>query len=307
MNEAEPTAAAGSTQKTSRPQTRAAWVLLSPFLIGFALFFVAPFLVALAQSVTRPRRDSVFGPTTTAFAGLFNYTTALSDPNFLASFGRVLAYSVVQIPVMLLFALVLALLLDSGTAKFARFFRLTFFLPHAVPGLIGGLIWLFLYAPGISPFERLLEPVGGLPDLLGGNLVIFSMENITTWTFTGYNMLIMYSALRAIPSTLYEAARIDGAGAWSLAWHIKIPNIAPAIVLTGVFSIIGTFQLFTEPMALLPLASGVSNSYTPTMAAYNQISAQNFGLGAAMSVILAAVIAALSIIFVRITQKRASA
>lgn len=278
---------------------RAAWALLAPFLLGFALFFVAPFAVAVAQSFTRLERDTVFGPARTAFAGLSNYRVALADESFLASFGTVLWYAVVQIPVMLGFALVLALLLDSGAARFGRFFRLVCFLPYAVPGIIGGLIWLFLYAPGVSPFS-------GLPDLLGGDLVIYAMENISTWTFTGYNMLIMYSALRAIPPSLYEAARIDGASGWSIAWHIKIPLIGPSIALTGVFSVIGTFQLFTEPMALQPLAGGVSTTFTPTMAAYNQISAQNFGLGAAMSVVLAAVIGVLSLGFYRFTQKRAS-
>ncbi|MQA95703.1 MAG: ABC transporter permease subunit [Streptosporangiales bacterium] len=94
-------------------------------------------------------------------------------------------------------------------------------------------------------------------------------------------MLIMYASMRAIPPSLYEAARLDGASEWSIAWRIKVPIIAPAIVLTAVFSIIGTVQLFTEPQVMTTVSTSITSAYTPSMAAYAEISAQNYGLGAA--------------------------
>ena len=200
----------------------------------------------------------------------------------------------------------LALALDSGTVRLVRFFRLGIFLPYAIPGAIAAIMWGFFYAPNLSPINQVLDPLGVQPDLLSGDVILYSIANITTWTFTGYNMLILYSSLRAIPADLYEAARLDGASSWAIAWRIKVPLIAPSLVLTAVFSIIGTFQLFTEPQVMASVSSAIGSAYTPSMAAYSQISAQNFGLGAAMSVIVTVVIGLLSAVFFRVTRNRAA-
>jgi multiple sugar transport system permease protein len=291
-------------RRASKATTRAAWLLLSPFLLGFAVFYVVPIVVALFESFSTVKRTSTYGPVTEVFAGIDNYVAALTDTGFTASIGRVLLFGVVQIPIMLGLALVLALLLDSATVRLRRFFRLAFFLPYAVPGVIAAVMWGFFYAPNLSPVNQMLEPLGLSPDLLSGNVILYSIANITTWTFTGYNMLIMYSALQAVPPSLYEAARLDGATRRQIAWRIKVPIIAPAVVLTAVFSIIGTFQLFTEPQVMATVSTAISGSYTPSMAAYAQISAQNHGLGAAMSVVVTLVIGVLSVLFFHLTRKR---
>jgi len=293
-------------RRRANGSARAAWLLLSPFLLGFAVFYVAPIVVAVVKSFTAVTRTSTYGRPVEVFAGLGNYTAALGDAGFTGSVGRVLLFGVIQIPVMLGLALVLALALDSAVVRLRRFFRLAFFLPYAVPGVIAAVMWGFFYAPNLSPVNQLLDPVGIHPDLLSGNVILYSIANIVTWAFTGYNMLILYSSLQAIPPQLYEAARLDGASAWAIAWRIKVPIIAPSLVLTGVFSIIGTFQLFTEPQVMAGVSSAVSSSYTPSMAAYAQISAQNYGLGAAMSVLVTLLIAVLSWLFFRITRARAA-
>ena len=293
-------------RRRANGSARAAWLLLAPFLLGFAVFYVAPIVVALVKSFTAVTRASTYSRPVEVFAGLGNYTAALGDAGFVGSVGRVLLFGVIQIPVMLGLALVLALALDSAVVRLRRFFRLAFFLPYAVPGVIAAVMWGFFYAPNLSPVNQLLDPVGLHPDLLSGNVILYSIANIVTWTFTGYNMLILYSSLQAIPPQLYEAARLDGASGWAIAWRIKVPIIAPSLVLTGVFSIIGTFQLFTEPQVMAGVSSAVSSSYTPSMAAYAQISAQNYGLGAAMSVLVTLLIAVLSWLFFRITRARAA-
>lgn len=293
-------------RRRASSSARAAWLLLGPFLLGFAVFYVAPIVVALVKSFTAVTRASTYGRPVEVFAGLGNYTAALGDAGFTGSVGRVLLFGVVQIPVMLGLALLLALALDSAVVRLRRFFRLAFFLPYAVPGVIAAVMWGFFYAPNLSPVNQLLDPLGIHPDLLSGHVILFSIANIVTWTFTGYNMLILYSSLQAIPPQLYEAARLDGASGWAIAWRIKVPIIAPSLVLTGVFSIIGTFQLFTEPQVMTGVSSAVSSSYTPSMAAYAQISAQNYGLGAAMSVLVTLLIAVLSWLFFRITRARAA-
>jgi multiple sugar transport system permease protein len=217
---------------------------------------------------------------------------------------RMLLFGVVQVPVMLLLALAFALLLDSGVARLKRFFRLTYFAPYAVPSVIAAIMWGFLYAPNLSPVVDVLRDLGIGTDFLDSGTVLWSMANIVTWTYTGYNMLIIYAALQAIDSDLSEAARLDGANGWQIAWRIKVPIIRPALILTGVFSIIGTLQLFAEPQVLRSVTTSITSTYTPNLFAFTQASANNYNYAAAISILLALTTAALSFLFLRFVNRR---
>jgi multiple sugar transport system permease protein len=208
------------------------------------------------------------------------------------------------VPIMLALALALALLLDSAVVRLQRFFRIVYFLPYAIPGVIAALMWAFLYSPQLSPIVTLLDAIGPRPDFLGGGAILWSIANVVTWTYTGYNMLIIFAALQAIPGELSEAARVDGAGGIRTAWSIKVPIVRPALVLTGVFSIIGTLQLFTEPIVFRTISTNVTSGYTPNLLAFNIASGQNYPLAAAMSVVLAIGTFVLSFGFFRYAQKR---
>jgi multiple sugar transport system permease protein len=207
---------------------------------------------------------------------------------------------------MLGLALILALFLDSSV-RFKSFFRLAFFVPYAVPGIIAALLWGYLYDPALSPIVKGVQALGlPRPDFLGAGGVLWSIANIATWTYTGYNMLIIFAALQAIPTELYESARIDGCSGWYIAWHIKIPLIVPALVLTCIFSIIGTLQLFGEPQVLSTISNNISSAYTPVLYAYNTaFNYNNYNYAAALSVVLALVICILSFGFLRVTQRQA--
>src|SRR5947209_13141579 len=228
------------------------YLFLLPFGLLFLLFFVAPILYAIYESLFRSQRSGLgLGAATVDFNGLSNYLQVIHDPDFYTGVGRVLLYGIVQIPIMLGLALLLALLLDSTVVRFKPFFRLAFFVPYAIPGIIAALLWGYLYDPGLSPIVKGFSSLGlGSPDFLGPQTVLWAIANLATWTWTGYNMLIIFAALQAIPGEIYESARIDGCSGWRVALHIKIPLVAPALVLTGIFSIIGTLQLFNEPQAL---------------------------------------------------------
>lgn len=277
---------------------------LAPFTILFVLLYLVPIGYALYKSFFIIKRKGAFGSPNEVFGGLDNYSRAIQDTEFLKSIGRVLLFGIVQVPVMLILALVFALLLDSIFGRFKRFFRLAFFVPYAVPVVIGAILWAFLYSPGLSP---ILDGLGALNisiDFLGEGTVLWSIANIVTWTYTGYNMLIIFSALQAIDSSIYEAARIDGANEWKMAWQIKIPIIRPALILTAVFSIIGTLQLFTEAQVLRDSATSITSQYTPNLVAFTAASANNFNYAAALAFILAVATAVLSFGFLKLADRK---
>lgn len=281
-------------------------VLLVPFLVMFAAFFIAPIVYALIDSVFATRSSGLgLTPPTREFVGVENYLTALSDDSFVAGLGRLLAFSAILVPMMVITALVLALLLDSGRARFPRAFRVVFFMPYGVPGVIASLLWGFLYIPATSPVLQGLESVGLSLVPLSSASVLFSIANIALWGFAGYNMLILIAALQAIPTDLYDAASIDGAGAWAIIRTIKLPLLRPSIILITVFTIIGTLQLFVEPLVLRPLTTAISSDFTPNLAAYNQAFSQgNPSLAAAMAVIVALIGFAFSFGFLRIVNRK---
>jgi multiple sugar transport system permease protein len=303
--------ARGRPRRRGRTEARNARVaagFLLPFLALFALCFVAPIVYAVHQSLYRTERTGPLGlgREREVFTGLDHYAHALADARFLAGFGRVLLFGAVQIPLMIVLATVLALLLESAGARGVTFFRSAFFLPYGVPGVIASILWGFLYVPGISPLVEIARSVGWDVDFLSSGTVLWSIANIVTWQFTGYNMLVLVAQLKSVPGELYEAARIDGANAWQVARHIKIPLIRPALVLTGVFSIIGTLQLFAEPMVLRPLASAIDSGFTPNLHAYSEaFVGNNQHVAAAEAVLLALVACALSFGFLRLAGGRA--
>lgn len=284
----------------------APWILLAPFLVVFIGTMVVPIIMAIGYSFTRVERRGLLGEegVTSIFAGLQNYAAALANVNFTTSIGRMILFGVVQVTVMIGAATILALLLESVQAKWPGFFRAAYFMPYGIPGVIATILWAFLYTPGLSPIVDLLNDGLNLGvDFLGPDQVLWSIANIVTWTYTGYNMLIIIAQLKAIPGDLYEAARIDGAGNIKIVWHIQLPLIRPALMLTIIFSIIGTLQLFAEPRLLLPMSAGISSEYTPNMSAYAFAFQYNeIGMAAAQAVIIAVSAFILSAIALGISQ-----
>ncbi|GEC75433.1 carbohydrate ABC transporter permease [Microbacterium maritypicum] len=277
--------------------------LLVPFLVLFLLAYVLPLLYALQESFFTQKRSGLgLGGGERVFAGIANYVQALQTPEFTAGIGRVLLFGVVQVPIMLGAALLLALIFDAVTTRWTGLVRLMTFMPYAVPGVIAAILWAFLYLPGTSPFIGVLGAFGIEVDFLGDDTVLWAIANIVTWTWTGYNMIIIFSALKSIPSELYEAAAMDGASPARIAWSIKVPLVMPAISLTGVFSIIGTIQLYNEPMILKPFTSAIDAGYTPNMAVQNiGFTFNDYGLAAAMAIILALGTFVLSFVFTKVT------
>jgi multiple sugar transport system permease protein len=280
------------------PQRRAILGLLAPFVVLFALFYIVPIAYAFVLSFFVTEREGAFGPAENVWGGLSNYIQAIRDPALLESVGRVLLFGFVQVPVMLILALLFALLLDSSAARFKRLFRLSYFVPYAVPVVIGTIVWGFLFTPGLGAVAKFI-PI----DFLGDDWVLWSIAIIVTWTYAGYNMLIMYSNLQAIDRDIYEAAHVDGANGWQVALRIKVPLIRDSVILTGVFSIIGTLQLFTEPQVLRSISTSISSTYTPNLLVFTAASGNAYSYAAAISFLLAIATAGLSFAFLRLSQR----
>ncbi|MCI2236935.1 sugar ABC transporter permease [Paenibacillus sp. TRM 82003] len=290
------------TSPARRRQHRAAYLLVAPFMLVFAAMLVVPLGYAAYLSLFR---EQLIGGT--SFVGLDNYVRALTDSAFLEGVGRVALFLVVQVPIMLGAALLFALLLDSGLLYLERFVRLAIFLPYAVPSVVATLMWGYLYGPDFGPFAQIAEALSlPTPRFLSSDWMLGSIMNVLTWEFVGYNMIIMFAALRAVPADLYEAARVDGAGEARIAWSVKIPAIRGALLLTAIFSVIGSFQLFNEPQLLSILAPSVIDSaYTPNLYAYNlAFTNQNINYSAAVAFLLALVIAVVSYVVQLSSQRR---
>jgi len=275
-----------------RKQRLAAYLFLLPFFVVFVAMLVVP--LAYAGYLSLFESKLIGGE---VFAGFANYGRALTDPAFLGGLGRVALFFIVQVPIMLGLALFFALALDTARAHGSKAIRMLIYMPYAVPAVVATLMWGYLYGPDFGPIAQIARAIGfGTPDFLSPGSILGSMMNIVTWEFVGYNMIIMYAALRSIPSELYEAAEIDGAGQFRLAWSVKIPAIRPAILLTVIFSIIGSFQLFAEPSLLNTIApDAISNSFTPNYYASNlAFINQELNYAATIAFLLGLVIAVVS-------------
>ncbi len=269
------------------------WIFVGPFLAVFALTFLVPIGYAIYLSLFR--EQAFFGGT--VFVGLDNYTEAISDAKFWEAFGRVLLFLVVQVPVMLLLALMAALAIDSARLHGASIFRIVIFLPYAVPGVVAVLMWGFIYGNNFGLAADLNDLLGtDAIQPLSQDWILPSIANIVTWEFVGYNMLIFYSALRTVPEELYEAAAIDGAGTFRTIRAVKLPALRGAILIATIFSIIGSFQLFNEPNVLRSLVPNVITTYyTPNMYAYNlSFAGQQFNYSATIAIVMGVITAVIA-------------
>ena len=262
-------------------------------MLVFALAFIAPVVYAFVLSLFRDQ--AFFGGT--VFVGADNYAQVLADPKFWEAFRRVLLFLVVQVPIMLLLALIAALAIDSARLHAAGFFRIVIFLPYAVPAVVASLMWGFIYGDHFGLAADLNHLLGtDVVKPLSQNWVLTSIGNVVTWEFVGYNMLIFYSALKVIPKELFEAAAIDGAGAFRTILSVKLPAIRGAIVIATIFSIIGSFQLFNEPNIMRNLATNtIGTFYTPNMYAYNlSFNGQQYNYSAAVAIVMGVITAVIA-------------
>jgi len=291
-----------------RRRSAAPYVFVAPAVILLVVFLLVPigYTVWLSLRASRVTGDGL-GLRHEVFVAFDNYKSVLTAPDYVHGLLRMLGYGAIVVPVMLGLALSFALLLDVPRVRLTRFSRISIFLPYAVPGVIASLLWGFLYLPGVSPIRDAASALSlPVPDLLSPNTVLFSVANIGIWGGVGFNMIVLYTAVRGIPQELYDAARVDGASEVQIALRVKLPLITPALVMAGVFAIIATLQVYNEPATLAPLSDSISSSWVPLMAIYRDAFVNNdIYSAAAASVVLALGTLVVSAAALRVLQKRA--
>ena len=236
----------------ARTEARAGWAFVAPGLLLIGVFFALPVLGAFLLSFTDFDIYSIGDPASTRFVGLRNYTELLANPLFWTALKNTLYFVVVGGPLSVLASLVAALLVHSRLVRWRPFFRAAFFAPWVTTLVAVALVWRYLYHPHYGPINALLGLFGVGPiDWLGSTT--WSMPAIillSVWKNFGYNMLVFLAGLQSIPEELYEAAQLDGAGAWQRFRHVTLPMLGPTFVFVGVVTMIAAFQIFSEPYVM---------------------------------------------------------
>ncbi|MCU1405998.1 MAG: ABC-type sugar transport system, permease component [Glaciihabitans sp.] len=270
-----------------RTEARGAWTLMSPYLLLLLVAGIIPIGYALVISLQRaptPLRPEG------GFGGFQSFITVLTDYRFVSTMVNTFSVLLVWLPIMMVGIIGLALLVHASPGRFGNVMRFIYYVPGALAGIANFVLWVYLLNPGQSPIAFLWEGFGldtikavaapdNLPVILAGMLFF---QGVGTW------IVIVNGGLNGISDDIFEAASLDGANAWHLVWHIKLPLIRPWIGYAALMNLAYGFQLFLEPYLLDQVASGaIADQWTPSQLGYAfAFSSYNFPAAAAMSIIL---------------------
>lgn len=290
-------------------QGRAAAALLSPALGAIAVFFLLPVLAALALSVTDFDIYALADLANLRFVGLRNYGRLLADPTFRTALWNTASFVVVAAPLSVGVSLGAALLVDARLARFASLYRTVLFLPVVTTLVAAAVVWRYLYHPrfgllnhalgvlGIAPIDWLGDPRWALP------AIVF----MTVWKNFGFNMVIFVAGLRSIPPRVYEAASLDGAGTLATFRHVTLPLLAPTTAFVALMTVIGDFQLFSEPYVMTQGGPG-DRTLSVVLLMYREgFRWWNLGTAAATAFVLFAIILLLSVLGMALRRGDATA
>lgn len=269
---------------------------LFPFFALFFIFIITPVVYTFALSFFNapPAAVSLF----TNNVGGSQYQRAIGDNVFWQGYEDMLYLTLLWLPLMLALSLLIALFLDSRRGKLGAMGKVMVFLPYGVPTVIGTLMWGYMYTAG-GPVYSILSTLGLSTNVLSPSYIIYAMLNIIVWEWVGYNVIILLAGLGAIPNTLYDAAKLDGASSWQITRYVKLPMLKRYLVFISMLTIIGDQLLFNEPFTLSNLSS-VPFGFTPNLYVFHvTYFLQEFNYAAAISVVLIAISFVVAIIGVR--------
>ena len=277
------------------------WVLIAPQVLVIGAFFFWPAAQALLQSV---QQSDAFG-TSVEWVGLENFRNLWNDPTYLASFKTTAVFSISVAVIGISLSLLLAVFADR-VSKGALVYKTLLIWPYAVAPAIAGVLWLFMFAPGIGIVSYLLRQVG-IPwnHLLNGTDAMILVVIAAVWKQISYNFLFFLAGLQSIPKSLIEAAAIDGARPWRRFWTIIFPLLSPTtfflLVINVVYAFFDTFAIIDSATQGGP---GKDTAILVYKVYYDGFKAMDLGGSAAQSVILMAIVIALTVVQFRFVEKK---
>lgn len=271
----------------SRREQLISWAFLAPFLIAFALFLVWPIIHGLILSFTDQSLTGAGG----SFVGFANYAEALGDPKMWQSMGNTIWFTLLSTVPLVVIALIMAALVDRGIPG-QWLWRLSFFMPFLLASTVISQIWVWIFNPQIGAANNILEAFGlePLAWLQNPETNMLSIVIATVWWTVGFNFLLYLAAMQNIPPQQYEAASLDGAGAWRQFWSITLPQLGPATVLILILQILASLKLFDQAYQML---GGVASDTTRSIVQYIYEAgfvSYRFGYSAAISYVFFALI-----------------
>ena len=280
---------------------RTGWCFVIPSVILIILFVFYPMVQALITSFQTGAGNNL------TFAGIANYKRLLTDTTFRKALFNTLLYLIIQVPIMILLALVISSMLNNKKLKFKGFFRTAIFLPCVTSLVAYSIVFKSLFATDgfvnaiLMKLNLIAEPISWITDPVWAKVLIILA---ITWRWTGYNMVFYLSGLQGIDDSFYEAADIDGVGAFEKFKSITLPMLKPIILFTTINSTIGTLQLFDETMNITQ--GGPANAtITISQYIYNILFkySPDFGYAAAVSYVIVVMIVVLSFIQMKVGDK----
>lgn len=287
---------------------KAPYFFVAPALILLIMFSIVPIFIALFISFTDMSLAGLADYSRIEFLGLENYSRIVADPTFLKAIYNTIFYVILGVPLVVLFSMGIAILINMGNGKFFSFMRLVFYSPSITNIVAVAIVWSFLFNPSdsIGLFNRMLGtigigPIGWLQDVAVSKI---SLIILAVWRGLGINMLIFSAALQNIPRTMYEAAELDGASKWQQIRFITVPQLKFSTFFVVVTTLIGWLQFFEEPFVMTeggPLNSTLSVSL---FIYRNGFQLNNFGYAAAGSLILFVIIILATMVQLKIQRKQ---
>ena len=288
-------------------QARAAWFFLAPALALIGLFFFLPVFASLLLSVTDFDIYAIGDASMARVVWLGNYVQLVHNPTFWKAVRNTFYFALVGGPLTVAASLGAALLVNARAVRLRGLFRTVYFTPFVTTLVAIAVVWRYLYHPRYGLLNYLLAHVGMGPiDWLGDpHWAMPSIILMAIWKNFGYNMLIFIAGLQSIPEELYEAARIDGAGALRRFRHVTIPQLAPTFLFVGVVTMIGYFQLFAEPYVMT--AGGPLRATTSLVLFMYEEGFRwwRMGMAAAIAFVLFAIILIWTLLQLRVQRERA--
>lgn len=290
-----------STSPSRHMQTnnRLGYLFISPWLLGFVIFTAFPFVASIYLSFCR--YDVVSPP---VWVGLANYDELLrNDPRFWKSLWNTLYYAAVAVPLGIVTGFSLALLLNLEV-RGVSVYRTIFYLPAIVPAVASSVVWMWILNPQIGLVNGVLRLFGivGPAWLQDQNWAMRSLVLMSLWG-AGNSIITYLAGLKDVPISLYEAAVVDGAGAWQRTWHITVPMLTPVIFFNLIMGIIGAFQYFTQAYIMTQGGPADSTLFYALYLFYRAWNYMDMGYASAMAWVLFVVIAVVTALVFKTHRK----